>query len=278
MRSIAWISEKGGTAKTTSALNTSVGLARLGNRVLLIDTDPQANASLVLLEGKPAGPPTLSSVLLGDADAHEAVRPTRTRGLDILPADVTLADASVALATMIGREARLRAALADVEADYDFVILDTSPTRSVLTVNVLVFAAEVLIPIEPGLFSLSGLGQLQAAIEDVRRYLGNHRLRIAGLVLTRTRNDGVSRDVEAQLRATFGDLVCRATVPTSVKVEEAHGRFLSVLDYAPRSTGARAYDALVAEIIEHGRAEIGAGGAPGGAVAADDPGEGRRAG
>lgn len=277
MRTIAWISEKGGTAKTTSAINTAVGLAKRGGRVLLIDTDPQANASLVLLAGEPAGPPTLADVLLGHADATDAIRPTRTAGLDILPADVSLADASVALANQIGREARLRAALAGLGPDYDFAIVDTSPTRSVLTINVLVFAAEVLIPIEPGLFSLSGLGQLQGAIEDVRRYLGNDRLRISGLVLTRTRHDGVSRDVEAQLRATFGALVYRATVPTSVKVEEAHGRFLSVLDYAPRSTGARAYEALVAEIIEHGRAQIGTGTAPDGTVATDDT-AGRRAG
>jgi chromosome partitioning protein len=278
MRSIAWISEKGGTAKTTSAINTAVGLAKLGNRVLLIDTDPQANAGLVLLEGKPAGPPTLASVLLGDAGASEAIRPTRTAGLDILPADVSLADASVTLGNLIGREARLRAALAEVEDDYDFAIADTSPTRSVLTINVLVFAAEVLIPIEPGLFSLSGLGQLQNAIEDVRRYLGNGGLKITGLVLTRTRNDGVSRDVESQLRATFGELVCRTAVPSSVKVEEAHGRFQSVLDYAPRSPGARAYEALVAEIIDHGRAKIGTGTPADGTVATDNPRKGRRAG
>lgn len=278
MRSIAWISEKGGTAKTTSAINSAVGLAKLGSRVLLIDTDPQANASLVLLEGKPAEPPTLAAVLLGDADAADAIRPTRTDGLDILPADVSLADASVSLGSMIGREARLRAALAEAGPDYDYIILDTSPTRSVLTINVLTFAAEVLIPVEPGLFSLSGLGQLQAAIEDVRRYLGNPRLRIAGLVLTRTRNDGVSRDVETQLRATFGELVYRTSVPSSVKVEEAHGRFLSVLDYAPRSTGAKAYESLVAEIVIHGRAQIGTGTAADGSPAADDPAEARRAG
>jgi chromosome partitioning protein len=278
MRAIAWISEKGGTAKTTSAINTAVGLAKRGNRVLLVDTDPQSNASLVLLEGKAAEPPTHASVLLGDAAAIEAIRPTRTAGLDILPADVSLADASLALGNVIGREARLRAALTEVEPVYDFVILDTSPTRSLLTINVLVYAAEVLIPVEPGLFSLSGLGQLQSAIEDVRRFLGNQRLQIAGLVLTRTRNDGVSRDVEAQIRATFGDLVYRTTVPSSVKVEEAHGRFLSVLDYAPRSSGARAYESLVAEIVEHGRAQIGAGTVAGGAAATDDPGKARRVG
>jgi chromosome partitioning protein len=278
MRLIAWISEKGGAAKTTSAINTAVGLAKLGNRTLLVDTDPQANASLVMLEGNPAESPTLANVLLGQADAHEAIKRTRTPGLDILPASVELADATDALSKLIGREARLRAALADVEPDYDFIVVDSSPTRSVLTVNVLVAVREVYIPIEPGLFSLSGLGQIQAAIEDVRRYLGNGVLKIAGLVLTRTRNDGVSRDVEAQLRATFGALVCTATVPSSVKVEEAHGRFQSVLDYAPRSNGAKAYESLVAEIVDHGREKSRTGAPPGGAVATVNPGNGRRAG
>lgn len=270
MRSIAWISEKGGTGKTTSAINSAVGLAKRGNRVLLIDTDPQANASLVLLEGNPAGPPTLAAVLLGDADAAESIRATRTPGLDILPADVALADASVSLANMIGRENRLRAALAPVESAYDFILLDTSPTRSLLTINALTTVQEVLIPIEPGLFSLSGLGQLQAAVEDVRRYLGNRALRIAGLVLTRTRRDNVSRDVEAQLREAFGELVYRSAVPSNAKVEEAHGRFLSVLDYAPRSPGAKAYLDLVEEIISDGRTQKRAGPAPAGALAADD--------
>ena len=169
MRSIAWLSEKGGTAKTTCAINCAVGLAKRGSRVLLADLDPQANASLVLLEGKPAGPPTLGAVLLGEVEATEAIRPTHIPRLDILPSDVSLADASLELSNMIGRENRLRAALMPVESAYDFLILDTSPTRSLLTINALTTVREVLVPIEPGLFSLSGLGQLQAAVDDVRR-------------------------------------------------------------------------------------------------------------
>jgi chromosome partitioning protein len=250
MRSIAWISEKGGTGKTTCAINSAVGLAKRGARVLLVDTDPQANAGLVLLEGHPPSPPTLAAVLLDAADATEAIRPTRTPGLDILPADVSLADAGLALASLIGRESRLRTALAEVEDRYDFIIVDTSPTRSLLTINALVFVREVFIPVEPGLFSLAGVGQLQSAIDDVRRYLGNSELRVAGLVLTRTRRDNVSRDVEAQVRGAFGGLVAKTTIPTSAKVEEAHGRFVSVLDYAPTSAGARAYAALIEEIAD----------------------------
>jgi chromosome partitioning protein len=253
MRRIGLVSEKGGVAKTTTAINVAVGLARRGHRTLLVDVDPQGNASLVLTEGRGADPPTLGAVLLGEAEAADAIRPTAVAGLDLLPADVSLADAGLALADQIGRERRLRVALEAVEGRYGFVILDTSPQRSLLTVNALCYIAEAIVPVDPGLFAVAGLGQLQAAVEDVRRYLDNRALRIAGLVLTRTANNNVSRDVEAQLRGMFGELVHPTAIPTNAKVEEAHSRYQSVLDYAPRSAGAKAYAALVEEIIAHGR-------------------------
>lgn len=253
MRVIVWASEKGGTGKTSSAINSAVALAKSGSRVLLVDLDPQANASLVMLEGQGAAPPTAGAVLLGGATVAESVRVTRTPRLELLPADVSLADANLELANKIGRENRLRAALVEVRSRYDVVVIDTPPTRSILTINALVAAGEVLIPVEPGLFSLSGLGQLQSAIDDVRRYLDNPALKIAGILITRTRHDSVSRDVETQLRETFGELVFKTTIPTSVKVEEAHGRFLSVIDYSPRSPGAKAYLSLAEEIINGGK-------------------------
>ena len=253
MRRIAFVSEKGGTGKTTTAINVAVGLAKSGLRVLVCDLDPQSNLSLVFLQGQPAESPTIGAVLLDQADAHEAIRPTATPGLDILPADVTLADANLSLASEVGRERRLRVALDAVQGRYDVVILDTSPQRSLLTVNALVFAEEVYVPIDPGLFAVAGLGQLQATVDEVRRYLDNRALRIAGIVLTRTRNDNVSRDVESQLRAMFGELVRCSTIPTNAKLEEAHSRYQSVLDYAPRSAGAKAYAELVQEIIADGR-------------------------
>jgi chromosome partitioning protein len=269
MRSIGVISEKGGTAKTTTALNLAVGLAKEGQRVLLVDTDPSGNASLVLLMGRPPAAPTIANVLLGDAEASAAIRGTGIRRLDVLPADASLADASLALASMIGRENRLRAALAGVLEEYDFLIVDTSPTRSVLTINALTTVAEVLVPVEPGLFSLAGLGTLQRAVEDVRHYLDNTELRIMGLVLTRTRHDAVSRDTEAQLREMFGPLVLTTTIPNNVKVEEAHSRYQSVLDYAPQAAGARAYSQLVTEVLTHGGEESRAGTAAEWLAAAD---------
>lgn len=274
MRSIAWMSEKGGTGKTTCAVNTAVGLAKQGRRVLMVDADPQGNASLVLLGGREPGPdePTLFHVLTDAADAGDTIRATATAGLDVMPADTRLADANVSLASEVGRERRLRLAMRGVDAGYDFVVVDTSPQRSIINTNVLNYVAEVLAPVDPGIFSLAGLVKLQGAVAEVVRYLDNQALRVAGLVVTRAANDNLSRDVEARLRATFGSLVYEAAVPANTKVGEAHARFLSVLDYAPRSPGAQAFEALTREIIRHGHAQHGTGG---GVDPAADGGEGR---
>jgi chromosome partitioning protein len=272
MRSIAWLSEKGGTAKTTSAINSAVGLAKLGHRVLLVDADPQANATMVLLEGRPAEAPTLAHVLIDQTDAADAIRPTRTEGLDVLPSDTLLADANVALASELGRERRLKLALEGLDAGYDFVVIDTSPQRTLINVNVLNYVGEVLCPVDPGIFALSGLGTLREAVAEVARHLDNRALRLGGLVLTRTQRDNITRDVEAQLRGTFGELVFRTTIPSTTKIGEAHARFLSVLDYAPRSSGAQAYKALVSEIIGHGQV-IGIGECAAGTAEADHAGD-----
>ena len=221
MRSIAWLSEKGGTGKTTSAVNTAVALAKLGKRVLVIDADPQANASLVFLKGETPEPPTLYHVLTNTADAGDTIRPTPTKGLSLLPADTLLADANISLASEMGRERRLRLALRGVDESFDFVVIDTSPQRTLINVNVLNYVSEVYCPVDPGIFSLSGLVKLQGAISEVVKFLDNQELRLRGLVLTRTAHDNVSRDVEKQVRATFGNLACESSIPANTKIGEA---------------------------------------------------------
>jgi chromosome partitioning protein len=270
MRSIGLWQAKGGTGKTTTTINLAVGLARRGYRTLAIDADPQANLSMVLLQGEPAAPPTLGEVLLNQADAAEAIRPTHVEGLDVLPAGDALADVNLALAPEWGRERRLRVALEGVEPAYDFIVADTSPAQSLVNVNVLNWAGELLVPVDPRLFSLSGLARLRGDVEQVRRFLDNRRLRIGGIVLTRVQVTNLSRDVERQLRELFGPLVHRATIPTSTKVEEAHSRYQAVTDYAPRSPGAKAYDALIGEILaDDRRTQDGAGDAAGRVAEAD---------
>lgn len=252
MRSIAVVNLKGGSGKTTTALCLAVGAAARDLRVLMIDADPQGNASMTMLDGNPPDGPTLGHVLLDRADAVEAIRPTRIEGVDLIPADAGLADAALLLADQLGRERRLRNAMAAVEGDYDLIVIDVAPQLNLVGINVLNYAAELLVPVDAGLYSVAGLGRLQETVEQVRRHLDNRLLRISGLVLTRAHNNRATKDVEAQLREAFGGLVRRAVVPHSVRVEEAHARHRTVLEFAPRSTPALAYDRLVTEVLEDG--------------------------
>jgi chromosome partitioning protein len=250
------MNSKGGSGKTTTAISLAVGMARRGLRVLLVDADSQSNASLTMLDGQPAEPPTLGNVLLGQVEAHEAIRATRVEGLEILPADPRLADAALMLADAMGREFRFRRALDQVDDRFDVMIADCPPALSLVSVNVLAGVGELIIPVDAGVYALSGLGQLSQAVEDVRQYLGNSTLRIAGLLLTRTHNNRATRDIADQLRAAYGDRVYRAMIPHGVRVEESHARNRTVLEHAPTSAPALAYDALLTEVLDdHGNGQ-----------------------
>lgn len=271
MRSLAVINLKGGSAKTTSAINLAVGLARRGRRCLLVDADPQGNASMTMLDGEAPEAPTLGHVLLDQSAADDAIRPTRIDGLDVLPADQQLADAALLLADQIGREHRLRAALAPVRDDYDHVIVDCAPSMSLVSVNVLATVEAVLVPVDPGLYSIAGLGRLQEVIDQVRRYLDNPPLRIAALLVTRTHRNKATGDIESHLRDAFGPLVCAATIPHSTRVEEAHARHRTVIEFSPRSAPSLAYLALVEELFGDGKHSDQ--GHPGDLVDADPAGD-----
>jgi chromosome partitioning protein len=252
VRSIGVVNLKGGSGKTTTALTLAVGAAMRELRVLLIDGDPQANASMTMLDGQPAEDPTLGHVLLDQARVSEAIRPTRIEGVDIIPADGKLADAALLLSDQLGRERRLRAAMMAVEDDYDLVVIDAAPQLSLTVINILNYVGELLVPVDAGLYSVAGLGRLQETVEQVRKYLDNRRLRISGLVMTRAHNNKATKDIQGQLREAFGPLVHQAVIPHSVRVEEAHARHRTILEFAPRSTPALAYDRLIKEILGHG--------------------------
>lgn len=252
MRTIAVCAHKGGSAKTATTVNVAACLAGQGRRVLVLDADTQCNSTHLLLDGDPPRRPTLGEVLAGDAAADEAVVPTRFDGISLIPAEPALADVNVALASEVGRERRLRAAMADLSGPYDVCLVDTGPTRSLLTTNVLNYAREVLVPIGPGLFGALGLAQLQADINLVRRFLENRAVGLAGVVLVFMERNNVCRDFERQMREAFGPTVLGTTVPRSVKFQEAEARRLSIFEHAPRSSGATAYKALTAEVWNRG--------------------------
>jgi chromosome partitioning protein len=272
---IAWLNEKGGSGKSTSALNVSANLAsRLGRRVLLVDVDHQANITAVLTQGQP-GPKTLTSVLMSDVPVEQAIAHTRYENLDLLPADASLAEVNVAMADPanrlgLGREFRLKKALKQVEARYDFVIIDTGPQRTLLNVNVLNYVDDVFVPIDPGFWSIMGVRRLEELIEQIHEHMDHRRLRIGGVLLTKVQHTNVAKEVEQQVRNYFGDKVFKTAIPLNVKVEEAHSRGLAVIDYAPDSTGAQAYLTLTQEILAYAHQGHGVGERVA-AVAADHP-------
>jgi chromosome partitioning protein len=251
MRTIAVVSMKGGVGKTTLALSMAVsmaqGLKRKG-RLLVVDSDPQGNASLTLLLGKPPKDPTLSQVLLAEADVKEAIRPSSRPAIDLLPADASLADCTLLLADQMGREQRLRAALRDVEDKYDVCIIDAPPTMSLLNVNVLNASQELVVPVDPGIYSAVGLGKLQETVEQVRRHLCHPELAIVALAIVRIQRHKAHADFERQLRELYGPLVCKATIPDSVMVSVACSHHKTVAEYAPASPAAVALERLVKEL------------------------------
>ncbi len=256
MRRIGVVNLKGGSGKTTTALSLAVGMAqRLAKkkRLLLVDSDSQGNSSITMLGGRTAPPPTLRDALLDDRLTVEAIRPSRLERLDVLPSDENLADLNVELREGIGRDQRLRNALQTVETDYEVTIIDSPAQWSLLSLNILAACSELIVPVDAGIYSAMGLGRLQETVEKVRRHLAHPDLAIIGLVITRAMPNRATKDLEKHLRDAYGSLCYDSIIPYSAKVEEAHARHMTVLEYAPKSPAAVAYDALITEVLKDGR-------------------------
>ncbi|HVL86190.1 MAG TPA: ParA family protein [Pseudonocardia sp.] len=250
--------QKGGVGKTTTAVNLAAALAMHGIRVLVVDLDPQGNASTALGVEHRSGTPSVYEALIGELDLVEtAVGSTASPNLLCVPATIDLAGAEIELVGMVARENRLRQALT-AEAldalDVDYVLIDCPPSLGLLTVNALVAAAEVLIPIQCEYYALEGLGQLLSNIELVRAHL-NTSLHVSTILLTmydaRTK---LADQVTTEVREHFGDVVLRTVIPRSVKVSEAPGYAQTVLAYDPGSRGAMSYVDAAREIAERGAA------------------------
>jgi chromosome partitioning protein len=253
MRILAITNQKGGVGKTTTCVNLAASLAATKRRVLLIDLDPQGNATTGSGVEKTGLKQTVYHVLIGDKSIAE-VRVTSDSGFDVVPANRELAGAEVELVNELARETRLKNALAEMEADYDYVLIDCPPALNLVTVNALTAAHAVMIPMQCEYYALEGLSDLVNTIKKVRAYL-NPGLEIEGLLRTLfDPRNMLAQQVSAQLTQHFGDKVYRTVIPRNVRLAEAPSYGQPALAYDRASKGAQAYLALAGELINRSSA------------------------
>jgi chromosome partitioning protein len=252
-RVLAVVNQKGGVGKTTTSVNLAAALAQATKHVLLVDLDPQGNATMGSGVDKRSLARTVYHVLLGLSELVNVRMRVERGGFDLLPANRDLAGAEVELVELQGRETRLKVALERVAGEYDFILIDCPPSLSLLTVNALTAAQRVLIPMQCEYYALEGLSDLVGTIKRVRANL-NPELDIAGLLRTMydPRNT-LSQQVSQQLEAHFGNKVYRTLVPRNVRLAEAPSYGVPAVLWDAASKGAQAYLALAAEIIGEGQ-------------------------
>ena len=247
-RTIAVANQKGGVGKTTTAINLAAALAALEHRILIVDCDPQGNATRG--QGVAADAPTLYQVLVGDATLAEAVRSTGFPFLDIVPANRDLVGVEVEFVGLDGWEHRLRRQIHEVRETYEAIFLDCPPSLGHLTVSALVAADGVLVPLQCEYFALEGVSELLRTIRRVRGAL-NPSLLLSGILLTmHDERTNLSRDVAAEVRTHFDEQVFETIVPRNVRLAEAPSHGVPVLGYDIKSRGAQAYLALAQEFLE----------------------------
>jgi chromosome partitioning protein len=251
-RVLAVVNQKGGVGKTTTSVNLAAAFAQAGRKVLLIDLDPQGNATMGSGVDKRTLARTVYHVLLGLGELAGVRTRAERGGYDLVPANRELAGAEVELVGLQARETRLKSALERVEGEYDFILIDCPPSLSLLTVNALTAAQRVLIPMQCEYYALEGLSDLVGTIKRVRAHL-NPQLEIAGLLRTMydPRNT-LSQQVSQQLEEHFGDKVYRTMVPRNVRLAEAPSHGVPAVLWDATSKGAQAYLGLADEILAQG--------------------------
>ncbi len=250
-RVFAITNQKGGVGKTTTAINLAASLAANDLKILVIDNDPQGNATSGLGIEKNPDRPGLYHVLLGSVGVRDAIIPTDLEGLSLIPSDKNLVGANLELVEIPNREYRLRERIQEIRDDYRFTLIDCPPALDLLTLNALVAADAALVPIQCEFFALEGISELMDTIKRVRAAF-QHPLQVEGILLTMFDDrTNLTRQVANDLKEFFGDDVFRTVIPRSVRLAEAPSFGKPILTYDPRSRGAESYIKLAKEILDH---------------------------
>lgn len=249
VRIISVANQKGGVGKTTTTVNLGASLAYLGKKVLLVDIDAQGNATSGVGIRKPDVKEDIYDILVNEVDIKETILPTSRENLFIVPATLQLAGAEIELTSMMARESRLKLALDEIKADYDYILIDCPPSLGHLTINAFTASDSILIPVQCEYYALEGLSQLLNTVRLVQKHF-NPDLAIEGVLLTMfDARTNLGAEVVEEVRRYFQEKVHETVIPRNVRLSEAPSHGLSIIDYDIRSKGAEVYQALAKEVL-----------------------------